>query len=109
MKNHYSPSWLSRQGKRYYQKIVKEIPNPSNLQAEQMALLADSYDTFRMAAQVIQQDGFTIRSETGGYKPHPALSEKHRCASLIFKISKELGLLKSNLGGGDDLDEFLKG
>lgn len=96
-----SPTWLSTNAKRLFTEMAKEI-DVNKRNKHSLALLCDSFTTYRDAKKKVDEEGITTVAGTGAIKAHPLLTSMHQAFDRYMKLAKELGLHEA----AADIDEI---
>jgi len=108
------PQWLDPVAKKLYRDIAKTLPpsaGESELQRQTLALLCDSYSTYRSCAEILSKEGFSVQSGST-IKMHPAAIAQKTAAQQFLQVAKQLDLFESKQDkiestGDDEIDELL--
>lgn len=106
------PSWLSREAKAEWRRVVPGLTRLDLLKEEDRAALAaycETWATFVRATRIVQSEGLTIDAKQGTL-PHPAVGIARQAGKELRSWAAQFGLTpsaESNLAvkGGDDGDE----
>lgn len=92
---------MNTTAKRLFTELSKQVEvNQRNKHS--LALLADSFVTYRDAKKQVEADGYIQTTATGTLKSHPLLTSMHQAFDRYLKLSKELGLHEAQT----DIDEI---
>lgn len=91
------PTWLSKNAKKEYRKIIEEIKNldiVTNIDIDLVAIIADLFATIKECEKMIQEQGLFIEAKNSrGYTQileNPAFKTKHKCEDMLKKYLAEV-------------------
>jgi P27 family predicted phage terminase small subunit len=107
------PSWLDREAKAEWRRVVPDLDRLGVLAQVDRAVLAtycSSWAKFVQAEQAIQRDGITVIGHRGAERKHPAWQQWREAAGVVAQLSRELfaspnARLRSIKPEGDDEQE----
>lgn len=108
------PSWLSREAKAEWKRIVPELARLELLKTVDRAALTvyvETWATYVEAIREARRGGMSIETESGAVKRNPAIAASHEAAALLRGMAQEFGLTPSSesklglLSRHGDLDE----
>lgn len=93
------PSWLDKEAKKEFKRVAKllEAENRDFTEKDIKALeaYAISYSKWKMAEQIIDEEGFTFETENGYIQQRPEVSIANKAQQEMRSWMKELGLTKA--------------
>ncbi|WP_425399651.1 P27 family phage terminase small subunit [Aeoliella sp.] len=104
-----SPKWLGTEAKKQFQKLIKDLPELTAVQLSFVEIMADSYETYRGAAQELaayaaSSGSFNVPGSQGQVVPHPALKIIRQGADTYSSYAKLL--LHSIRASGEVAEEL---
>lgn len=108
------PSWLDREAKAEWKRVVPELDRLGVLSRVDRAVLAtycSAWSKFVGAEKAVQADGLTVVGHRGADRKHPAWQQWRETATVIATLSKELftspnsRLRSVKPDGGEDDDD----
>ncbi|MDO7487033.1 phage terminase small subunit P27 family [Peribacillus frigoritolerans] len=94
-----APTWLRKDAKKYFTKLVKEFADTGllkNVDVTSLALYADALLDYITFTEIIEEEGYMVeqtnKAGATNSNPHPLLSKKKQCFDQMMKISSEFGL-----------------
>lgn len=90
-----SPKQLGQAGKRYFQRIVKELPPLDNMQIDLLTLMASSWELYWTAEQDLQnyvtQNGtLNVVGSTGQMRSHPSFAIQDQAHNRYLRAARQL-------------------
>ncbi|WP_308346325.1 phage terminase small subunit P27 family [Priestia aryabhattai] len=93
------PTWLDKQGKQTFKKLVKEFEETEllfNVDVYNLAMFADAYSLYIECTKEIAREGLMVEYTNKGAEtnkvPHPLLTKKKQAFEQMTKIMSEFGL-----------------
>jgi P27 family predicted phage terminase small subunit len=89
------PDWLGPLGVELWNRMHPMLTSLKLLTAAdwlQLAVLCDSYEQLRIAAQELQEEGGTCTSDKGNMYNHPAFTRRAKFAAEVDRIARQFGL-----------------
>ena len=96
------PTWLDREGKKEWERIVKELEELNiltNVDITALGMYCDAYSKYQLATKKINEEGmfieYTNKAGATNIIEHPAVKAQVKYADLIKKLCGEFGLTPS--------------
>lgn len=89
------PTWLSREAKRVFRRIVKDLEGTeilANPDVHTLAVLADAMVKHAQATDQVEREGFTVVGAQGGMIQNPAVLVATKYAQIISRLAPRFGL-----------------
>ena len=93
------PTWLGKQGKKEFRRIVKELEHidlVTNLDVDMLACYCDAYEGYQECTKIIKEEGlmveYTNKAAETNKVPHPLLTKKRQLFDQMKSIANDLGL-----------------
>lgn len=97
-----SPTWLRKEARKYFTKLVKEFENSGllkNVDVNALALYCDALHDYVEFTNIIAEEGYTIEmtNKAGATNsiPHPLIAKKTALFQQMSKLMGEFGLTPS--------------
>ncbi|HHQ6596592.1 TPA: phage terminase small subunit P27 family [Serratia fonticola] len=114
-----TPKHFDKQGKYWFKRMAEELDAlgvMSQLDARALELLVEAYTEYRHHCEVLDQEGYSYKTDEGLVKPHPQAAMKADVWKRIRGMLGEFGMTPSsrskvNTTGPDQVDpmaEFMK-
>ncbi len=94
-----APTWLSREARAEWNRVVPELARLELLKSVDRAALTvycETWATYVDAIREARRTGMSIESETGAIKRNPAIAASHEAAALLRGMAQEFGLTPSS-------------
>lgn len=102
-KVHIAPSWLCKDGKKEYRKLVKDLDSSdilTNVDIPVVAIIADAYAKMAQANDILKSEGMFIKktSDRGAENlvEHPAMKVYRQYNTIYKQYLAEIGLSPSS-------------
>ena len=96
------PSWLSREGKAEWKRIVPKLEALGIIdQVDRAALSAycETWNQFYQAVKTLRKEGETFKTPAGYIQQHPAVSILNAARQALIKFASQFGLTPSGRVG----------
>ncbi|CAI2424407.1 Phage terminase, small subunit [Serratia fonticola] len=114
-----TPKHFDKQGKYWFKRMAEELDAlgvMSQLDARALELLVEAYTEYRHHCEVLDQEGYSYKTDEGLVKPHPQAAMKADVWKRMRGMLGEFGMTPSsrskvNTTGPDQVDpmaEFMK-
>ncbi|MBL5859868.1 phage terminase small subunit P27 family [Serratia fonticola] len=114
-----TPKHFDKQGKYWFKRMAEELDAlgvMSQLDARALELLVEAYTEYRHHCEVLDQEGYSYKTDEGLVKPHPQAAMKADVWKRMRGMLGEFGMTPSsrskvNATGPDKVDpmaEFMK-
>lgn len=102
-KVHIAPSWLCKDGKKEYRKLVKDLESSdilTNVDVPVIAIIADAYAKMAQANDILKSEGMFVKktSDRGAENlvEHPAMKVYRQYNTIYKQYLAEVGLSPSS-------------
>jgi P27 family predicted phage terminase small subunit len=92
------PTWLNKEAKKIFSKIVKEFEHNEllvNVDVHALSLFCDAYVDYINCSKIIEEEGllveYTNKAAETNKVPHPLLTKKKQLFDQMNKLSGEFG------------------
>jgi len=105
------PEWLDKVGRAYWRKVAQPLMlegllNP--VTADLLATAANAYSTYRLADEMLKEEGRVIKSKGGTMTVNPWARVQKQAFDALCRVYKELQLAGPVAPISDELDTFLE-
>jgi P27 family predicted phage terminase small subunit len=94
-----APTWLNKEAKKIFSKLVKEFEHNellANVDVHALSLFCDAYTDYINCSRMIEEEGlmveYTNKAAETNKVPHPLLTKKKQSFDQMNKIMGEFGL-----------------
>lgn len=115
------PKDICAKAKVYIKEVINTLREKGQLQQIDSAaiyMLAQDYNTFIKAQEILRVEGYTVRSDRGNIAPHPLIKIAKDAQTQAVRLMQEFGLTtkartkitKKDIGDDEEspLDVFIK-
>lgn len=115
------PKDICNKAKDYIKEVINTLKEKGQLQKIDSAaiyMLAQDYNTFITAQEILRKEGYTVRSDRGNIAPHPLIKIAKDAQTQAVRLMQEFGLTtkartkitKKDTGDDEEspLDVFIK-
>jgi P27 family predicted phage terminase small subunit len=105
------PSWLNRDGKREWRRVVKELDKlglVSELDRTSLAAYCQAFGEWREHARIVGEEGTTTISAQGTVIPHPEVHMRNDAFRRMVKQAAEFGMTpasRTRINGPEEIGE----
>jgi P27 family predicted phage terminase small subunit len=112
------PSWLDKEAKKEWKRILKELENEDLKALDVKALegYCQSYSKWKKSEEYLQEKGNTFETPNGYIMPRPEVAIANKAQAEMRAWAKELGLtpasrtrMKPNATPSEEIDEEMEG
>ncbi|WP_069649648.1 phage terminase small subunit P27 family [Caloranaerobacter ferrireducens] len=97
-----APKWLSKEAKKEFNRIAKELQEIgllTNVDIDMLAAYCDAYTEYQKCTKIIEEEGlmveYTNKAAETNKVPHPLLTKKKQLFEQMKSIAGEFGLTPS--------------
>ncbi len=91
-----SPAWVSARGKFWKsigQQLIDEDKLDPDLDMTAFSMMARCLSDYEAALKIIDAEGYTCKSESGGLYQHPCVGIANKAREAYLRIAREFGLV----------------
>lgn len=115
------PSWLDREAKTEWKRIIKELGENSELKTADLKAVegyVQSYSKWKQCEIILREKGYVMEMESGYSQQRPEVAISKQALADMRAFQKELGLTPAarsrinksgNNSVGEDVDEEMEG
>lgn len=99
---------LDARAKSLFNKLVKRLNDPTEIQLEILSILCDSVSRYWQCSEIVKE-GFTVPHGKDSCRKHPAIDIMKAAADCVRANAKLLGLDKKQEESDTEIEDILGG